>query len=115
LSWNPSGTQVAVGLSAGLKHKGWCRHQAVPLTVWSLAENLLKKGSLHEIPFDSCTSILRFHPGLGNLLAVGFYNGEVALLDFNGLDKEPRLEDISNLKTRERETFSQNRGNFLKS
>ena len=102
LSWNPSGTQLAIGYCYGPRpHSGWCRHQAIPMTAWSLSRNLLKKGPFHEIPFDSCTTTVKFHPALGSFMAVGFYSGEIALVDFNGVDKEPQVEDISKFLKRD--------------
>jgi hypothetical protein len=95
VSWSPKGSQLAVCYTSGERHHGWCRHIGVPVIVWSLRQSLLAKGPLHTIPFDSCASVIKFHPNLGNYLAVGFNSGEVALIDLTGMDKVPDERDVS--------------------
>jgi len=45
---------------------------------------------MHKVPFESCISMVKFHPVLWNYLAVGLCHGEIALIDLYKSDRQPQ-------------------------
>ncbi|CCW59534.1 unnamed protein product [Phytomonas sp. EM1] len=78
LSWNASGTMLAVAYGR-IDTSGWCYHSGC-VCVWNLARHDLNVNNPHyTLETDMYATCVAFHPKNSYMLAVGTYSGEVIL------------------------------------
>ncbi|CCW67477.1 unnamed protein product [Phytomonas sp. Hart1] len=79
LSWNASGTMLAVAYGR-IDTSGWCYHNGY-VGVWNLTRFDLNRNNPHyTLETDMHATCVAFHPKISHMLAVGTYSGEVILV-----------------------------------
>lgn len=101
LSWNSTGNVVAVGYGK-LRETGWYTSSGF-IHTWNIHSRQMREqqpaATLDVV--SSYPSAMAFHPDLPSILAVGTYNGEVALYDISLAESGSALLAASKIEDRQ--------------
>lgn len=90
LAWNCNGTMLAVAYGR-LDTVGWCKQRGY-VCCWSFSRRDFDANAPHQtMELDSYATNVAFHPVLPAMLAVGTYNGEIALWSVSVGDEAVKL------------------------
>ena len=83
LDWNCSSSLMVIGHGIEVKHIEWCSHESY-LFVYSLYRDYGRESPPSLcLDVDGCVSIIKCHPEISFLFAVGCYSGRVCLVDIS--------------------------------
>ncbi|CUI15399.1 WD40 repeat-containing protein, putative [Bodo saltans] len=90
LAWNSNGSMLAVAYGR-LDTVGWCKQRGF-VCCWSFSRRDFDPNVPHQtMELDSYATTVAFHPILPAMLAVGTYNGEIALWSVSVGDESVKL------------------------